>query len=116
MEGFCKVRFPYCIESVDRTHFQISPLKSLAKEYINRKQTFSVLVQWTTDHTGRFIDIEIGYSRRNHDACVFKQSTLCIAMDCWLFCAIKPNNYNYGHPHLHHPLLLMQPTPYVNGS
>lgn len=55
-------------------------LKSQAIEYVNRKPTYSALLQGTTHHKGRFM--------RNHDAFIFK---LCKAMVTVVFVLGNPS-------------------------
>ncbi|XP_042320621.1 protein ALP1-like [Sceloporus undulatus] len=62
MDGFQKLGFPHCIGAIDGTHVTVCPPLGRREEYINRKQGFSVVLQGTTDHMGRFIDVEIGNS------------------------------------------------------
>ncbi|XP_062972923.1 uncharacterized protein LOC134392483 [Elgaria multicarinata webbii] len=45
-----------------------------------------MILQGTTDHTGRFTHIDVGWSGRNHNAHVFRNSSLFEAMDAGLFC------------------------------
>lgn len=85
MEGFARLGFLHCIVVVDGTHIFFKPHVA---EYVSRKSTFSMLLQGATGHTGCLIDVEFGYSRRNHDVFLFKQSAaLCGAMDAG-FCAL----------------------------
>lgn len=67
MEGFAKLRCPQCIGAVDGIHILIKPPRSQAAEHVNRKSTYSILMQGTMDHSGHFINIKIGYSGWNHD-------------------------------------------------
>lgn len=98
MEGLCKLCFSHFIGAVDGAHIQISPAKGQVAEYINRKQTTSVLLQGTMDHTGRFPDIEVSYSGRNH---VSKQSVLCIATNASVFVPFNPTITGWcSIPHL----------------
>lgn len=43
------------------------------------------------DHTGCLVDVEVRHSGQNHDAHVFKQSALCVAMDNGSFVLGNPN-------------------------
>lgn len=90
MEGFARLGFPHCIGAVDGTHITIKPPRAYAAEYINKKHYISILLQGTTDHTGRFIAVELGFGGRGHDSLVFKQSALCAAMDAGLFVPGNP--------------------------
>lgn len=85
MDGFGKLGFPHCIGAVDGTHIPIiAPLKAF-DAYINGTFFHSMLLQGTTDHRGRFIDVEVGWGGRNHDTQVFNNSFLCEAMDAGSF-------------------------------
>lgn len=114
IEDFCKLGFPHYIGAVDKMHIQRGPPKGQVVEYINGKQTFSVLLQGATDHTRRFIDIEVSYSRRNHNAYVFEYSTLCIAMDAGVFMPF--NRTTTVGSVIITSSSLMQHTPYMNDS
>lgn len=85
MDGLGKLGFSHCIGAVDDAHIQIYSPMGCGSEFINRMCTYSVLIQGTTNNPGWFIDVEISYSRRNHDACVFKLSALCKPMVAGLF-------------------------------
>ncbi|XP_054843582.1 putative nuclease HARBI1 [Eublepharis macularius] len=91
MSGFQKLGFPHCIGAVDGTHVAICKFKGRGREYINRKKFNSILIQGTVDHTGRFIDAEVGWSGRNHDAFVFVNSAICTAMDAGVFVPGNPS-------------------------
>lgn len=51
-----------------------------------------VLLQDTTDHMGRFLDVDIGHSRGNHNVHVFQNSTLYAAMDASSFIPGDPSS------------------------
>ncbi|XP_054845619.1 uncharacterized protein LOC129336516 [Eublepharis macularius] len=81
MDGFAAMGFLHCIGAIDGTHIPISAPGGSPEQYGNRKKFSSMLLQGTVDHTGRFLDVEIGWSGKNHDAFVFKNSCICAAMD-----------------------------------
>lgn len=83
MDGFCKLGFLHCIGAVDETHILIGAPKAQAGECVNRKHTFSLLLQG--DHMGRFTSITTGYSGKHHDAFIFKESSFCATMDAGVF-------------------------------
>ncbi|XP_015282244.1 PREDICTED: putative nuclease HARBI1 [Gekko japonicus] len=88
MDGFGHLGFPHCIGALGETLIPIrAPLRQ-AEEY--RKQLCSVLLQGITDHTGRFIDVEVGWSSLNHDAHIFRNSSVCAAMDAGAFVPGNP--------------------------
>lgn len=115
MAGFGQVGFPHCNGAADSTHILISAPKAQAAEYVNRKSTFSVLLQCTTDYTGRFRDVEVGCSGINLDVYVFKQSALCTNMDAGGLTS-HPIEVHVPLSLPHPQLLLMLPTPCANVS
>ncbi|XP_062978681.1 uncharacterized protein LOC134396200 isoform X2 [Elgaria multicarinata webbii] len=90
MDGFKKLGFPHCIGVMDGTLLPIVTPTGQADESANRKKFHSVLLQGTTDHTGRFIDIEVGWSGKPHDVSIFRNSALCQAMDNGTFVPGNP--------------------------
>ncbi|XP_065415196.1 uncharacterized protein LOC135973886 [Chrysemys picta bellii] len=69
--GFAQMGFPNCRGAIDGTHIPILAPVHLASEYINRKGYFFMVLQALVDHCGRFIDINVGWPRKVHDACIF---------------------------------------------
>lgn len=90
MDGFQKLGFPHCVGAIDGTHITVCPPLGKKEEYVNRKQGFSVVLQGVCDHTGRFIDVEIGNSGRSHDSHVFTTSAFCQVMDAGCFVPGNP--------------------------
>ncbi|XP_015276416.1 PREDICTED: putative nuclease HARBI1 [Gekko japonicus] len=90
MDGFAKLGFPHCIGAIDGCHIQIRAPVHQSGEYINRKGFFSMLLQGTMDHSGRFINVRVGHSGKNHDAYVFRSSNLFMAMDRVFFVPGNP--------------------------
>ncbi|XP_061486131.1 uncharacterized protein LOC133386491 [Rhineura floridana] len=91
MNGFLKMGFPQVVGVVDGCHIPIMAPAGQGEEYINRKGFYSILLQGTCDHTGRFINIEVGWSGRNHDSFVFHNSAIFQAMDAGLFVPGNPS-------------------------
>ncbi|KAH0629060.1 hypothetical protein JD844_010834 [Phrynosoma platyrhinos] len=61
MDGFEVMQFPQVIGAVDGCHCNIiSPVRQ-GGQFINKKQRYSMLLQGTCDHTGRFIDLVTGW-------------------------------------------------------
>ncbi|XP_048345239.1 putative nuclease HARBI1 [Sphaerodactylus townsendi] len=88
MDGFSRLGFPHCVGALGGMHLPIRyPWRRIDKKYS------SILLQGTVDHTGRFINVEMGWTGRNHDAFVFCNSALCTAMDA--------GAYVPGNPTLH---------------
>ncbi|XP_061464216.1 uncharacterized protein LOC133376326 [Rhineura floridana] len=90
MDGFMRMGFPQVIGVVDGCHIPIMAPAGQGKEYINCKGFYSILLQGTCDHTGRFINIEVGWSGQNHDSFVFRNSAIFQAMDAGVFVPGNP--------------------------
>ena len=68
--------FPQTVGAIDGTHIPIMcPLDS-GTDYYNRKGYYSMLMQAVVDFRGIFIDVNIGWPGKVHDARVFANSTL----------------------------------------
>ncbi|XP_054836342.1 uncharacterized protein LOC129330336 [Eublepharis macularius] len=91
MDGFAALGFPHCVGAIDGTHIRIGQPRGKPDQYGNRKNYSSILLQGTVDHTGRFVDAEVGWSGKNHDAFVFRNSALCAAMDTGAFVPGNPS-------------------------
>ncbi|XP_060616399.2 putative nuclease HARBI1 isoform X2 [Anolis sagrei] len=77
MEGFRSMGFPHCIGAMGRIHVPIVVFTSHADKPVSRMKLHTFLLQGTTDHTGRFINVEVKRHRKN----VFRNSAICQAMD-----------------------------------
>ncbi|XP_025031539.1 uncharacterized protein LOC103061706 isoform X1 [Python bivittatus] len=95
MDGFGAMGFPHCVGAVDRCHIPICAPYGQREQCVNRKNYYLMLLQGTVDHTGRFIDIEVGYSGTHRDAFMFRNSSLCKAMDAGVFVPGNPT-MTYG--------------------
>ena len=71
-----KFGFPQCAGIIDGSHIPIVSPQVCPADYYNRKGWHSVILQGTVDHNGLFIDINVGWPGRVHDARVFSNSTL----------------------------------------
>ncbi|XP_061475754.1 uncharacterized protein LOC133381148 [Rhineura floridana] len=91
MDGFMSMGFPQVVGVVDGCHIPIMAPTGQGKVYINRKGFYSILLQGTCDHTGRFINIEVGWSGKNHDSFVFRNSAIYQAMDAGVFVPENPS-------------------------
>ncbi|XP_042325625.1 putative nuclease HARBI1 [Sceloporus undulatus] len=90
MAGFEAMGFPQVIGAVDGCHCHIiSPVRQ-GGEYINRKDTYSMLLQGTVDHTVLFINVCIGWSGTSHDGFVFRHSSIYQTMRAGLFVPGNP--------------------------
>ncbi|XP_060094625.1 uncharacterized protein LOC132571848 [Heteronotia binoei] len=87
MEGFRHLGFPHCIGALGET---LIPIRAPIRHAEESKQFCSILLQGITDHTGRFIDVEVGWSNQNHDAHIFRNSAICAAMDAGAFVPGNP--------------------------
>ena len=77
IEGFNdKLGFPQCAGAIDGTHIPIKSPKECPADYYNRKGWHSIILQGTVNHLGHFMDINIGWPGRVHDARVFANSAL----------------------------------------
>lgn len=68
--------FPGIIGAIDGTHVRIDPPKDNPNAYYNRKKFHSIILQGVCKHDLTFININIGWPRRVHDAKVFRNSTI----------------------------------------
>ena len=67
--------FPQTVGAIDGTHIPIiRPLDS-ASDYYNRKNYYSMLMQAVVDFRGLFMDVNIGWPGKVHDARVFVNSS-----------------------------------------
>ncbi|CAM2115596.1 unnamed protein product [Caretta caretta] len=76
VDGFAAMGFPNCGGATHGTHIPILAPEHQAGEYINRKGYFSIMLQALVDHKGRFININVGWPGKVHDARIFRNSGL----------------------------------------
>ena len=77
VDGFSNdLGFPQCAGVIDGTHIPIAAPIDFLADYYNRKGFHSILMQGTVNHLGQFIDINVGWPWRVHDARVFVNSSL----------------------------------------
>ena len=77
VDGFMeKYRFPQCFGVVDGSHIPIVSPQYYPADYYNRKGWHSVILQGTVNHLGQFIDVNVGWPGRVHDARVFSNSKI----------------------------------------
>lgn len=67
--------FPQCAGAVDGTHIPIQSPPECPADYYNRKGWHSIIMQGVVDNKGLFMDINVGWPGRVHDARVFCNST-----------------------------------------
>ncbi|XP_072033585.1 uncharacterized protein [Amphiura filiformis] len=65
-----------CAGAIDGTHIPIIAPEKDHADYHNRKQFHSIILQGVCDHQYRFIDINVGWPGRVHDARVFRHSSI----------------------------------------
>ena len=77
IQGFEKrLGFPQCAGVIDESHISIISASECPANYRNRKGWHSIILQGTVNHLGQFMDINVGWPGRVHDAQVFSNSTL----------------------------------------
>ncbi|CAM5127478.1 unnamed protein product [Eretmochelys imbricata] len=76
VDGFAAMGFPKCSGATDGTHIPILAPAHQAREYINRKGYFSIVLQALVDHKGHFTNINVGWQGKVHDARIFRNSGL----------------------------------------
>lgn len=77
VDGFLEIwGFPLTIRAIDGTHIPIIQPAESSADYFNRKSFYSVIMQAMMDFQGLFLDINIGWPGKVHDARVFANSSL----------------------------------------
>ena len=67
--------FPQTFGAVDVTHIPILRPQESPADYFNRKGYHSILMQAVVDFRGRFLDVNIGWPGKVHDARVLVNSS-----------------------------------------
>ena len=67
--------FPQTVGAIDGSHMPILKPNDSASDYYNRKGYYSILMQGVVDFRGVFIDVNIGWPGKVHDARVFANSS-----------------------------------------
>ena len=76
VEGFqSRWGFPQTVGAVDGTHIPILRPQESSSDYYNRKGYHSILMQGVVDFRGLFMDVNIGWPGKVHDARVFVNSS-----------------------------------------
>ncbi|KAM7431033.1 hypothetical protein ABFA07_018335 [Porites harrisoni] len=73
---FTKWNFPQCVGAIDGTHIEIVAPDENSADYYNRKGRYSIIMQAVVDHAHRFIDVNIKWPGKVHDARVLVNSSL----------------------------------------
>ncbi|XP_062523298.1 uncharacterized protein LOC134197960 [Corticium candelabrum] len=68
--------FPQAAGAIDGTHIPIIRPDNSASDYYNRKGYYSIIMQGLVDFRGHFLDVNIGWPGKVHDARVFLNSNL----------------------------------------
>ena len=68
--------FPQCMGAIDGSHIPIKAPINFHTDYFNRKGWHSIILQGLVDSKYQFMDINIGWPGKVHDARVFGNSTL----------------------------------------
>ena len=68
--------FPQCAGAIDGSHIPVKAPIDFHADYYNRKGSYSIILQALVDSNYQFIDINIGWPGRVHDARVFANSSL----------------------------------------
>ena len=68
--------FPQCAGAVDGSHIPIKAPSEFHADYYNRKGWYSIILQGLVDSNYKFIDINIGWPGKVHDARVFSNSSV----------------------------------------
>ena len=76
VDGFeHKWEFPQTVGAIDGTHIPILRPSDSASDYYNRKGYYSILMQAVVEFRGLFMDVNIGWPGKVHDARVFVNSS-----------------------------------------
>ena len=73
--------FPQTVGAIDGTHIPILKPQESAADYYNRKGYYSVIMQAVVDFRGLFMDVNIGWPGKVHDARVLANSS-CYKKAC----------------------------------
>ena len=68
--------FPQCAGAVDGSHIPIKAPTTFHADYYNRKGWYSIILQGVVDAAYQFIDINVGWPGKVHDARVFANSAI----------------------------------------
>lgn len=75
IDGFeNKTGFPMCGGALDSTHIPIIAPSAYHTDYHNHKGWYSVLIQGLVDCNYKFLDFDVGWPGKCHDAFVFECS------------------------------------------
>ncbi|XP_042326176.1 protein ANTAGONIST OF LIKE HETEROCHROMATIN PROTEIN 1-like isoform X1 [Sceloporus undulatus] len=90
MAGFERLGFPQVVGAIDGCHIPIIAPAHEGAQYINRKQTHSMILQATCDHNGIFLDLFTGFAGSNHDTFLLKESPIYHALKAGIYVPGRP--------------------------
>lgn len=93
---------PNCIGAVDGNHVVIQAPKCSGSEYFNYKKSFSIILMACCDAFNRFTMVDIGAAGANHDATVFKNSSMGYALLSGLLNIPPPKALPQTNSKIHH--------------
>ncbi|XP_042300123.1 putative nuclease HARBI1 [Sceloporus undulatus] len=92
MDAFGRRGFPQVVGLRDGCHCLIIPPLGQRNANVTRKGSYSVILQGTScDHTGRFVDVELGWHGSVHDATVARNSLIFEAIEAGIYVEGNPN-------------------------
>ncbi|XP_042302039.1 putative nuclease HARBI1 [Sceloporus undulatus] len=91
MDAFGRRGFSQVVGLIDGCHCLIIPPLGQRSVFVNRKGSYSVILQGTCDHTERFMDVELGWPGSAHDARVARNSIIFEAMEAGIYVEGNPS-------------------------
>ncbi|KAJ8367962.1 hypothetical protein SKAU_G00079900 [Synaphobranchus kaupii] len=99
--------FSTAVGAIDGCQVRVKPPHTDSQCYLNRKLFFSIQLQAVCDHTGKFLDIFVGYTGSVHDSRVLRNSPLYVEQ------LYPPEGYcilgDGGYPCLELPICILTP-------
>ena len=96
-----KLGFPQVLGAVDGTHIPINKPKEDSQSYFSYKMKYTLNVLGVCDSMGRFIDMDINWPGRTHNAKVFSNSRINKSMpgvksqSCSEFCCLGETKFPF---------------------
>lgn len=79
-ESLDRAGFPQVVACVDGCHIPIKAPQNNPEDYVNRKGFHFIILQGLVDANYLFLDVCVGWPGKVHDACLFKNSSLCTSL------------------------------------